>query len=119
MANRMHDDWVKQKAFLQKQVDDVKKNGGLNPKQIQDALKSFDGGLGPTLDRLAEAYKAKKDADVKKYAERAITTAKNYLATVTKISNERGTGTKIALSAMLTKLEGLKAKGSAFTPNPF
>jgi hypothetical protein len=119
VANRLHDDWVKQKSYLQKQVDEFKKNGGLNSKPVEDALKSFSGGLGPTLDKLAEAYKAKKDADVKKYADRAIVTATAYMATAGKLSNERGTGTKMFLKNMLVKLDGLKAKGSAFTPNPF
>lgn len=51
----LYDQWKSAKAGLQKQVDDVKKKGGLNPKQIQDALKSFDQGLGPLLKKVETA----------------------------------------------------------------
>jgi hypothetical protein len=118
MANAMHNSWKTAKSGLQKQIDDVKKSGGLNPKQIQDALKSFDSGFGPLLDKCAKAYKDKKDADVKKYAKDAITVAEKYLGTVTSISNERGSGAKITLKAMITQLTNLRDKGIT-APNYF
>lgn len=109
----MHDSWKSSKKALQKTVDEVKKRGGLNPKPIEDALKSFDGGFGPLIDKCAKAYKDQKDADVKKHATAAIVVAEKYLETVSKISNERGTGAKITLGGMIANLKDLKENGSA------
>ena len=111
MATKLHQDWINAKKGLQKQIDEVKKKGGLNPKQIEDALKSFDGGFGPTLEKCAKAYKDKKEADLKKHAAAAEVIAKRYLETVTKISNERGMAAKINLSVLITRLQEVKDKG--------
>lgn len=118
MPNRMHAEWLSAKTLMQKQIDDAKKKGGLNPKQLQEALKSFDQGLGPLLDKTASAYKDKKDADIKKHAAAAVTVADRYLATVNAISNERGAGGRLSLKTIIGKLNDLRAKGSA-APNYF
>ena len=115
MANKLHADWLRAKENMKKQIADVKKNGGLNPKQIEDALKSFDGGFGPMLEKIGVAYKANKGADVQKNATAAITVAQKYLQTVKGISNERGTGAALELKILLGKLEELKTKGMAST----
>lgn len=111
MATKLHQDWLNAKKALQKQVDDVKKNGGLNPKQIETALKSFDGGFGPMLEKCAKAYKDNKEADLKKHAAAAEVVANKYLETVKKISNERGTAAKMDLNVLITRLKEIKEKG--------
>jgi hypothetical protein len=111
MPNKMHADWLRAKANMEKQVAEVKKQGGLNPKQIEDALKGFDGGFGPLLEKLGTAYKANKGADVTKHATEAITVAQRYLHTVQGISNERGRGAALELKILLGKLDELKTKG--------
>ena len=115
MANAMHNSWKSAKSGLQKQIDDVKKNGGLNPKPIQDALKSFDSGFGPLIDKCAKADKEKTDADVKKYAKDAITVAEKYLGTVT---NRLYASMKNKLSILMLRCRG-RQKVCAFRLGDF
>ncbi len=114
----LYDQWKNAKKALEKQVADVKKKGGMNPKQIEAALKSFDQGLGPLLTKVGTAYKANKGKDVQKHAEAAIKVAEKYLETVNKISNERGSGARITLKALIAQLTTLKDKGMT-APNYF
>lgn len=55
---------------------------------------------------------------MQKHATAAIAVAETYLATVTKISNERGGGAKISLKALIATLTKLKDAGMT-APNVF
>ncbi len=111
MPNRMHDEWLRAKKQLSDQVADFKKNGGLNSKPVEDALKSFDGGFGPMLEKLGTAYKGNRGADVQKYATSALTIAEGYMHRLEGLSNERGRGAQMFLRSLLAQLAELKAKG--------
>src|SRR5579872_4887669 len=113
MPNNMHAKWLQAKNSLQREIDNVKQNGGMNPKQVKDALKTFDQGFGPLLEKLGTAYKDKKDAEAKKQAGAALTIAERYLATLKSISNGRGGGAEALLGSIIRELNDVRAKGSA------
>ncbi len=83
---------------------------------IKTVMKTFTGGFGPTLDKLEKAYKDKKDADVKKYADAALKIAEIYNAKIQEMNKHGFTGSPYAymhgnLSFIITKVSELKAKG--------
>ena len=114
----MRQDWHNTKTAMKIVADIVKKQGVSDAKARLDALKSFDQGLGPLLDKVEAAYKARKDADVKKHAQAAVAIANKYVATLTAIPNGNGNTTAEALRGIREKLGELWAKGIS-APNYF
>lgn len=56
--------------------------------QVKQLLKGFDQGLGPALDKLQAAGKAKKPADMHKYGQQSIVILKDYLAKLERLPKE-------------------------------
>jgi hypothetical protein len=112
MPSTLHQYWKKTKDDLAKASAEIKKTGG-NHKPIDDALKSFDSGFGPLLDKVADAYKAKKDADVKKHAKGALDIAGEYKKTVEGIPYQCRIEAGQRLNHITKSLTELKDKGTA------
>jgi hypothetical protein len=114
MPSTLHQHWKKTKDDLAKASAEMKKTGG-NNKPIDDALKSFDSGFGPLLDDVANAYKAKKDADVKKHAKAALKIAGEYKATIEKIPYQCRIEAGQRLNFIAKALKELENKGTEAT----
>jgi hypothetical protein len=96
----------------------LKKAGATNQQPRLDALKTFDQGLGPLLDKVEAAYKAGKDGDVKKHAQAAVAIANKYVATLADLPDGLGTGSANTLRNIREKLGELWQKGIS-APNYF
>jgi hypothetical protein len=114
MPNSLHQHWKKTKDDLAKSAAEMKKTGG-NSKPIDTALKSFDGGFGPLLDKVGDAYKAKKDADVKKQAAAAGKIAGTYKTTIDAIPYQCRVEAGFRLSHITKVLKELETKGTTAT----
>ena len=69
--------------------------------------------LGPLLDDVADAYKAKKDADVKKHAKAALDVAGAYKKTIEGIPYQCRIEAGQRLNHITKALAELKEKGTA------
>ena len=56
---------------------------------VRELLKSFDKGLGPALDKVMAAGKAKNPAELAKRAEAALKVLKDYTAKVNRIPKDQ------------------------------
>jgi hypothetical protein len=110
MPNALHQYWKKTKDDLAKAAADMKKTGG-NARPIEEALKSFDSGLGPLLENVGNAYKANKGADVKKHAKAALEIATKYKKTVSEIPYQCRIEAGQRLTQLGKNLTELKDKG--------
>jgi hypothetical protein len=110
MSCTFHTTWKSIKDNLAKASADMKKTNG-NAKPIDDALKSFTAGFGPTLDKMADAYKAKKDADVKKLATAALKIAGDYEKVIETIPYPCRSEAGRVRTVIKPGLEDLKTKG--------
>lgn len=90
--------------------------GGGSGAAVIKTLGKFSSGLGPTLDKVEKAYLDKKEADVKKYADAALTIVGQYATLVDELGKKGGTAASYAaMKTWLDKLQKdlgeLKAKG--------
>jgi hypothetical protein len=81
------------------------------------AIKSFTEGFGGALDNVEKAFKAKKDADTKKLADKALTIATTYKGSIEKYKNKMG-GSEYAnfvtiIDILIRKLTDMKTNGAA------
>jgi hypothetical protein len=110
MACKLHSDWVKIKAAIDTHMKKY--------KNLQKPGK-FDQDFGPTLDKLAAAYKAKKDADIKTLAAKASGIATAYETQLTTMSkaNHWGDGDSspwvVGLRKIHDSVRDLQAHGQA------
>jgi len=109
MACKLHTDWVNIKKLIDAHM---KKNPGLQKPG------KFDQDFGPTLDKLATAYKAKKDAEIKTLAGKASGIAASYETQLTNMSKanhwDATTNPWIAdLKKIHTSLDDLHTHGQA------
>jgi hypothetical protein len=87
----MHAECERAKADLARRLEDTKTRGGADAKPLKEALKSFDRGYGPLLEKCGDAVAKHKLNDVKKYAADALKVAQKYLPAVRSLPGGNGT----------------------------
>jgi hypothetical protein len=112
VPNFLHKYWTRTKDNLTKAASDMKKTGG-NSKPIEEAVKKFKSGFGPLLDDVGTAYKAKKDADVKKHAKAALDIANEYKDIIEAIPYECRIDAKQRLNLIIKNLTDFQKQGTA------
>ena len=88
--NQMHAECERAKADLARRLEDTKTRGGADAKPLKEALKSFDRGYGPLLEKCGDAVAKHKLNDVKKYAADALKVAQKYLPAVRSLPGGNG-----------------------------
>jgi hypothetical protein len=68
---------------------DVAETDNKTNTPVRDLLKSFDKGLGPALDKIMAAGRAKNPAEVAKRADAALKVLKDYQAKVSRIPKDQ------------------------------
>jgi hypothetical protein len=78
--------------------------------QLLHAIRSFNGGFGPTLDSLESAYNRKNQNDTKWLAHRALCISERYLAKLNEVGRA-GDNLGYYLNEINRKLVTLKSDG--------
>jgi hypothetical protein len=123
MANKLQQEWKGIKTPLEKMVSDFKKSkSGWNTAPLEAILKKMNMNFGDTLGKAGDAFKAKKDADVKKYAGRALQIAEAYKKLLASLPKNRGDGGidyAAKLDPIINKLHPPSQHGITNVANPF
>jgi hypothetical protein len=122
MANKLQAEWKKIKDPLENQVATFKKTkSGWNTEPLEKILKKMNLNFGDTLGKAADAFKAKKGDDVKKYCGKAVEIAEKYqgfLSTLPKNRGDGGIDYAAKLNPLIATLKKTEA-GGATAANPF
>lgn len=114
MATKSYQRWAWQES--KKSVEKIKGDAPAGAKPVEVLLKSFDEGLGPILEKMAEAFKKNDSANVKRYANDALSKVTNYKSYVKAKESVVGKTIHAILDQSLKKtereLEALKANGT-------
>ena len=114
MPSSLHSRWKRVKDELVKSAKPVK---GLNTsKDLENALKALSGGFGPTMDKMCDAFKANKGADVKKYAKEALATAAEYKKAIATLGSPAASKMRFELDTIVTILKEIEPKGMLARP---
>ena len=113
MSCSLHNRWKRVKDEL---VKEAKPEKGQNKKELEDALKLLSSGFGPTLDKMCDAFKANKGADVKKYAKAAIATAEEYKKALANVGSVAVSRMRFELDAIIKILKEIEPKGMLARP---
>lgn len=122
VANKLQQEWKAIKNPLEQMVANFKKTKtGWNTAPLEQILKKMTLNFGDTLGKAGDAFKAKKDADTKKYSTKAHQIAGEYKKLLASLPKNRGDGGidyAAKVDPIIKKLEGPKDHGCTGA-NPF
>jgi hypothetical protein len=113
-TTRLHSLWKSTKNVLTKAQAEIKKDKG-NCPSIDAALKGFDAGFGPRMDKVGDAFKAGKDQEVKAQATKALAIAAEYRKLTEAVKFECRIEVKRMMDSIVQDLTDLANKGTTST----
>jgi hypothetical protein len=116
MPSSLHSRWKRVKDEL---VKEAKPEKGLNKKPLEDALKLLSGGFGPTMDKMCDAFKANKGADVKKHAKASLAIAGEYKKAIATLGSPAASRMRFELDRIVIILKEIEPKGMLARPELF